>query len=584
MLIEHRVSQLVRLYRLLAPFGKRRLWFTVAVLTFDALLQAIGVFSILPFLTFAANPSLASSSSEIFTHVSFLAALSPSELVLVTGAAFIMLTLASSVTRLTSHYMAARYRSNVLHKLRYALFATIFEQDVNVLANLSQAKLSKVLEEDAQTFASSVVQPTLDLISRGCSLVLLVFGLLYLDPLVTVMTVSGLTIVYGGIHFALKMHFRSKVKSANVHHEGLFAMMKEGFSMAYYLAAQGGREYFLRRFARHSKAISDLEPTLAAWSMTPRNIVECVAICGIVIWIIVRVSSGVGISGLIPTLGLAVLAGYRVLPAIQASFAALGRLNTYWYTVRQLEHVLGLNRHCVDRDGTDAPLTFEESIRFSDVGYARPDEERPTLRGVNLCIRPREFVAVVGETGAGKSTFLELLLGLLLPTTGSLTVDGETLTRVNGRAWRDLIGYVPQDVVLMHGTVAENIAFAIDKVDVDLARLQSAAKCADIGALIGDTLPLGYDSPVGERGNQLSGGERQRIGIARALYRNPAVLILDEATSALDETSQRRVLAALTTLSPPVTVIAVTHRSGVLEYCDKVFECANGRMVEVERS
>jgi ABC-type multidrug transport system fused ATPase/permease subunit len=230
--------------------------------------------------------------------------------------------------------------------------------------------------------------------------------------------------------------------------------------------------------------------------------------------------------------------------------------------------------------GESAPaLRLTEQIELEDVHYAYPRAERPAARGVTLTIPARSTVGLVGGTGAGKTTTVDIMLGLLVPDRGTLSVDGIPITADNLRAWQRSIGYVPQQIFLSDDTVAANIAFGLKAEDIDQAAVERAARVAELHDFVLRELPDGYATKVGERGVRLSGGQRQRIGIARALYHDPDVLILDEATSALDNLTERAVMDAVHNLGRAKTIVMIAHRLSTVRECDTIFMLEGGRVV-----
>ena len=225
-----------------------------------------------------------------------------------------------------------------------------------------------------------------------------------------------------------------------------------------------------------------------------------------------------------------------------------------------------------------APLQFSQSIELRDVFYRYPGSPNTALNCINVSIDTKSIVGFVGSTGSGKTTIVDLILGLLEPQRGQLIVDGEEITKSNRLAWSRSIGFVPQHIYLADATVAANIAFGMDLKDIDQQAVERAAKIASLHNFVVDSLPQGYETNVGERGLRLSGGQRQRIGVARALYHKPKVLILDEATSALDSRTEKDVFDALNMFSKETTIIMVSHRLSTVRKCDQIFLVERGEV------
>jgi ATP-binding cassette subfamily B protein len=230
----------------------------------------------------------------------------------------------------------------------------------------------------------------------------------------------------------------------------------------------------------------------------------------------------------------------------------------------------------------DDLLPFERELALRGVGFSYPTADKPALECVDLVIRKGERVGFVGTTGSGKSTLIDLVMGLLEPDRGTLLVDDVALDDQNRARWQGRIAHVPQSIFLSDNSIAANIAFGEEAHDIDLERIREAARAAQIDDYV-MSLPEGYATGTGERGIQLSGGQRQRIGIARALYKGADVLILDEATSALDEATEAAVIAALSDVDRRLTVLMIAHRLSTLESCDKLVQLEGGRVARIGR-
>ena len=224
-------------------------------------------------------------------------------------------------------------------------------------------------------------------------------------------------------------------------------------------------------------------------------------------------------------------------------------------------------------------MRLERKLELEKVSFVYETAERPTLHDVELTIPARTTVGIVGGTGAGKTTLVDLILGLLSPASGKIKVDGTVLTADNLRSWQASIAYVPQAIFLTDDTIAANIAFGVPKGEIDMAAVEHAARVAALHDFILSELPTGYDTRVGERGVRLSGGQRQRIGIARAMYRDPTLLIMDEATSALDNITEREVMEAMQRIRGDKTIILIAHRLSTVRSCNTIFLMERGRLL-----
>lgn len=280
----------------------------------------------------------------------------------------------------------------------------------------------------------------------------------------------------------------------------------------------------------------------------------------------------------LPIIGLYVFAGYRLMPALQQIYTSLTQLVFVHSSIEKICNDIKNFKEVKKNQHSDI-VRLDKEIKFKDVSYNYPNNSRTALKDINLTIPNKSTVAFVGPTGSGKTTAIDIILGLLEPQKGNIEVDGKNITKHNLLSWQQSIGYVPQQIYLSDDTVMANIAFGVDIKSVNHDMLKKAAKIANLHQFVDEQLPKKYETIIGERGIQLSGGERQRIGIARALYNNPKVLILDEATSALDNQTEKAVMNAINELSGDITIILIAHRLNTIKDCDIIFQLDNGKLL-----
>jgi ABC-type multidrug transport system fused ATPase/permease subunit len=284
----------------------------------------------------------------------------------------------------------------------------------------------------------------------------------------------------------------------------------------------------------------------------------------------------------VPVLAVYAFASLRIFPALQRIYVSMTQMRFSKPTLDKLHEDMKAaeaNARALPPVERGAVVRLTEALTLEDIHYAYPQAERPAVRGLSLTIPARSTVGIVGGTGAGKTTTVDIILGLLLPQKGRFAVDGLPITAANLRAWQQSVGYVPQQIFLTDDTIAANIAFGREPKDIDRAAVERAARTAELHDFVMRELPQGYDTRVGERGVRLSGGQRQRIGIARALYHDPDVLILDEATSALDNLTERAVMDAVHNLGHAKTIVMIAHRLSTVRGCDTIFMLEHGRVV-----
>jgi ATP-binding cassette subfamily C protein len=340
------------------------------------------------------------------------------------------------------------------------------------------------------------------------------------------------------------------------------------------IVLMGKESFFIDAYKHHSYTKSRIQSVQTATNVLPRLVIEVLFIGLFVVAVSFLASRDADVTGMIGVLAGYMYAGFRLMPGLNRIIAQLNILKSATPSVdRVYEEFI---TQPAEGDYKDIPsFHFNNDLRFESVAYSYPQTERAALQGVDLVIAKGECVGIVGQTGSGKSTLIDLMLGLLKPASGRVVVDDEF--PVSSRQWHQCIGYVPQAIYLIDDTIAANIAFGVKASDIDYARMNKAIDDAQLRALL-DKLPEGVNTTVGERGVRLSGGERQRIAIARALYRNPQVLIFDEATSALDHDTEEKLMETIHAVSRDHTVIMIAHRISTLAKCSRIYKMDNGHL------
>jgi ABC-type bacteriocin/lantibiotic exporter with double-glycine peptidase domain len=282
-------------------------------------------------------------------------------------------------------------------------------------------------------------------------------------------------------------------------------------------------------------------------------------------------------TSIIPIITLYAFAGYRLLPAIQVIYASLSQIR---FNSPALDSLIndkkGLNKN--KSTYSNETIKLKKQIKLNHIFYDYPDASRTALKDINIIIPAQAIVGLVGETGSGKTTLVDIILGLLQAQKGTVKIDDKIMDISNSREWQRSIGYVPQNIYLADDTVAANIAFGVKSEDINYEAVERAARISNLHNFVINELPKKYKTTIGERGVKLSGGQRQRIGIARALYYNPQILILDEATSALDNSTEKIVMDSINNLAEEITIILIAHRLETVKKCNIIFELSQGRI------
>jgi ATP-binding cassette subfamily C protein len=317
----------------------------------------------------------------------------------------------------------------------------------------------------------------------------------------------------------------------------------------------------------------------------PRYVLETVAFGGIIIITLYLLLLKKDMNQVLPILSLYAYAGYRLMPALQNMFAGVARARYFLPSLDILHqniksHFEEATTHSSSVSKRHKPLIFEDHIKFDNVSFRYPGCTEPVIKQLSMVIRANTTIGLVGATGAGKTTLVDIISGLLRPESGRLLVDNEEISQNNIFSWQQSIGYVPQQIYLLDDALCRNVAFGISDDDIDRQAVIDALKIANLYDFVSRELPNGLDAIIGERGICLSGGQRQRLGLARALYHRPKMLILDEATSAVDGITENVIMDALAALDHQKTIVVIAHRIATVKECDLIFIMDDGKIVD----
>jgi ATP-binding cassette, subfamily B, bacterial PglK len=577
----HNVSDLIRRVLFLArPYGSAKLVGVFSLSLAQALFQVIGITSIFPFLAIAADPERIRRSHFGTRFLELFAPMENRQLLLIAGLIAIAGLVTSNAVNLLAEYARTRYAQNFAHWLRLRLLQRMASQPYTYFLQRNSGDLLKKILGDVTNYTSGVLLPLLDTVARVLTAVLLLATLFLVQPVIAL----SAAIVLGGFYVVT---FRLLARKRREVDENLRTSVAGTFREAHQMLGgikpvkvHRAEEYFLARFARHSAIIARMYARVPIFANSARYFVEPLAFGGLVVAVLLLAAKGRDFSDILPNLGVMALAGYRLLPSLQLLYGQLTQVSSMRHAVDEVydEFVAAeTDRTAAPKVSSERlarvpPFRWNDAISLRDVAFRYPGASRPVLDGISLTIAKNSSLGVIGPTGSGKSTFVDLLLGLYQPTAGEILIDGRPLTLALVPSWQAAVGYVSQDIFLIDDTIARNLAFGLPDNEIDLARLREACVTAQLLELIETELPDGFDTNVGERGIRLSGGQRQRIGVARSLYHRPSVLILDEATSALDVATEAKLLEALRGLAGKLTIVVAAHRLSAVANCDQLID------------
>jgi ATP-binding cassette, subfamily B, bacterial PglK len=570
---------------------QRQLWLLLTVFLFTSVLEAFGIGLIGPFLNLASNPDSIQESRTLSGIYNWLGFQEHTQFVIFFGFTIIVFFVIKSVF----YFLGKIYTFKTLFDQRAAVQKRLFgiyllaPYDFHLSRN-SADFLNKIATESSK-FTYTAALPLIELISNAIIVAILIGlmastdGLLFLISLITLLPAFLIFIL-------LNKRMKEWGRHASIAREHTLKVIGNGLGGLKETRVIGCESYFQQGLHQYVQQESDMETLFQSAQYVPRTSIETLLVVAIVGFICFsQLFLGRDFEAAVSIMGVFAIASLRLVPAASQLVSCLGNVRNSSYSL----DILYLDMKEIESRGLasfkaaiptsnsssaalmQSAMPFNHTLELKDVVYRYPGATVTSLSGISMHIKRGESIGLIGQSGAGKTTLVDVVLGLLNPESGDITVDGQSIYD-DISAWKQLVGYIPQSIFLMDDTVERNIAFGVPDSLIDSKRLWQAIKAAQLESLIQD-LPDGIHTSVGERGVRLSGGQRQRIGIARALYHQREILVLDEATSALDNETERLISESIASLAGSKTLITIAHRLSTLQYCDRIYVLDKGRVI-----
>jgi ATP-binding cassette, subfamily B, bacterial PglK len=575
--LEQQKSLGIRIWRQLSHAKRRDFFQVLALMVLAAMFEVVSLGAVIPFLALLADPDRLLDYPAAQQYLAGLGLVEPGEVLFAATLLFAGLALASGAVRVLLNWHSNRFAYLAGKDLGVAFYDRVLHRPYGWHALHNSSETISAIKK-VQAIAHQMLLPAMLSISSAIGAVFIVGALLAVDATTTSMAFAGFALLYVLVSLATRPRLRRNSRLLSDLHAARVQSIQEGLGGIRDLIIDRAEGKFVDRFDRLDTEFQKAEAVNSFIGGAPRMVIEAagmVLIAFIAYFALIRTGS---IAEILPVLGVLALGAQRLLPLMQTLYKSWASVAGNYDLAEDILQVLEAPEAALPA-GSRPIEGFEREIRVRNLSFQYLAGNRPALRGVDFVIPKGSKVGLIGRSGSGKSTALDLLMGLLEPTNGSIEIDGRTLDRFNCGGWQREIAHVPQHLFLADSTIRENIAFGADPAEIDDSRVRAAAEAADIAAFI-ESLPAGYDTMTGERGTRLSGGQRQRLGIARALYKQASVIFFDEATSALDSETEASVMAAIERLDRTLTVVIVAHRTSTLAFCDQILRFEDGRLIE----
>ncbi|CAN5909631.1 ABC transporter ATP-binding protein [soil metagenome] len=559
------------------PGDRRRVAILVALMTIGASMEALGVGLIMPFIALLQRPALVHESRPLAALMRLTGVQTATGATMLLAALLLVVFVVKNVYLAITTWLQLRFLGNRMTYCARDLLAGYLGRRYTFFLGRNSGELVKNCVTDTAAVFYAAMPAAFLFAIEGLTCVVLGILLVALEPIAV--PVVALVIGGGGYLFQRYSRRRSLALGKGVREKKADLVQLDGqaFGGIKEVRIRGCEDVIVSSFVATSREHAAASRVARFLGTAPRFAFETLAVSGMLLVSFIVLLRGGGTEGLVPLLGVMALAVVRLMPSAVRMLGALNEMRYFSPFVDALQKDLAERE--VQLEST-SPLEFKRELRIANVSYTYPGASKPSLEKVSLTIRKGEAIALVGSSGAGKTTLADVVIGLLAPTSGELLVDGVRVEPSTVRAWQDLIGYVPQQVYLGDDTLLRNVAFGEPDEKIDLERVNRALAAARLTELVA-SLPDGLATEVGERGVRLSGGQRQRIGIARALYFDPKVLILDEATSALDGLTEAEVVEAIEIARADRTTIVIAHRLSTVRTCDRLVYMSEGKITNV---
>ena len=557
---------------------KKHFLFLVIGSVFVGLLETLGVSVIIPYIMVMLSPDEFMQNQYVKIFINIMGITEYFQLLLVVAAAIILVYILKSAIILLISFLQAKFRNGLERDLSNKMLESYLHQDYLFHINTNSSEVVRGVHSDISGVAS-VVENFSSIASEGLATLLIGIFLIWINPVmaITVLVLAGLTSLGIVIAFKKKMNLSGE-KCRNAFQKKIQYIQQSENGIKDIIVKQK-YDYFIDQFKQYSEQACYYNTVYLTVFKIPNRIIEVVFITGLLLSSVFCIGRGGDASLYVTQLGAFAIAAVRVLPSISSMAVYMNNLIYFRPTVKATYQSLldGVGSATRQSDALqmkgkqpDEDVEFQDRICIEHIDWKYADDLDHVLEDVSLEIRKGEAIGIIGPSGAGKTTLVDILLGLLKPENGMITMDGKDIFR-NSVLWAKKVGYVPQSLFLLDDTVCRNIAFGVPKEEIDNSRIQEVLEEVQLRDMV-DHLPDGLDTELGEQGMKISGGQRQRIAIARALYFEPDILILDEATSALDQEIESAVMGAVDALHGRKTLVIVAHRLSTLRKCDKIYE------------
>ena len=570
------IKKIFRISSLLNNKEQKQVLRLLVKIIFMAIIDTIGVASIFPFFTVLTKPEIIKTNeylNYLFINLKFT---NESNFLIFLGILLLVILISSMSYKSITVYFQLKVEQLIEFSVCERLLKKYLMQPYTWFLNKNTSELGNNLITEVNHVVRGVLAPSISIIAQGLLAILMIIVIFYTDTTIALIALSTLSISYGLLYLSLRGYVYNlgitRLDSSQIKHK----MINEVFYGIKDVKVNRLEGFYHNLFSNAAEKYALSNAKTLILMQLPRFLIESIFFGGIIFVSLVYVQDPENLFEILPSLAVIAFAGYKLLPALQSIYANFIAMRSVIPSLdlicHEIENLPEIKKSKIENRN----IEIEKEITIQNLSYTYPFSKTKVIKRINMKILAKQTVGIIGKSGSGKTTIIDLILGLLKPSEGKIYVDNFLIDENNIESWQSNIGYVPQQTFLIDDTISSNIAFGIKKEKIDFNQVEKVSKIANLDSFILKELDKGYSTIIGERGIRLSGGQRQRIGIARALYSNPNLLILDEATNALDKNTEKVILNALKKLKNKITIIIISHHLSTLRDTDKIFVMDQG--------
>ena len=570
------IQVIKHIFSLLNKEQKTRMLFLQVFFIFSALIQVVGVASIAPFIGIMSNPESIHTSTPLKYLYSITQAQSDQSFIIMFAVTSIIMIFTSNLVSAITLWLLLKFSVSVGSDLQFSLYNSFLKRDYLFHKSTNYTQLISVVAHEAPRFVYMVLQPYLLLCSNLFIAVVILSGLLLLNPFIALASGAIIGGAYAITYILIKKSLISHGRTITTKSEIIYSLLSESFIGIKDIKLNSLEPQYTKLYKKATSSGLNSQSFISLAGDLPRFAIETISFCAILVFAIILLSNG-NTQNVVSILSVYAIAGYKLLPTMQQIYKSISTIGANGSVAQELK------LHLKDYDTREEIKSISKmenvsEIKLMNIEFSYPTSKTPVLNNINIQFSKGQLNTIAGPSGSGKSTLADIILGLIQPSSGKIFVNNEMLDDNNFRQYQRSIGYVPQHIFILNDSVVANVAFGVDKEDIDYARVESAIMQANAMEFV-SKLPHGINTQLGQDGKLLSGGQRQRIGIARSLYRDNKILILDEPTSALDIESEFEFIRSLTNLKNEVLIIVISHRPAAIKCSDTITLIDNGFII-----